>query len=146
MARKKISAGSVEERKKDDLNKRVLQIRQTFFDDNNRIYSDRIEVNEQALSQICSGKRNAGIDIVQRIVDNMPNIDANWLLTGAGSMEKRNDEQTSAIPYLENRINELQELLSIANQTIGMLKYQLTVERKKTPSTSDTTDTAVTLV
>lgn len=146
MARKKISAGSVEERKKDDLNKRVLQIRKTFFDDNNRIYSDRIEVNEQALSQICSGKRNAGIDIVQRIVDNMPNIDANWLLTGAGSMEKKNDEQPSAIPYLENRINELQELLSIANQTIGMLKYQLTMERKKTPSTSEETDTAATLV
>ena len=86
MARKKIEEGSVEEQIKAELNDRISQIRQTFCEDNNREFSELINVNEQALSQICSGKRNAGLEIVQKILDNLPEIDANWLLRGKGDM------------------------------------------------------------
>ena len=86
MARKKIEEGSVEEQIKAELSDRISQIRQTFCEDNNREFSELINVNEQTLSQICSGKRNAGLEIVQRILDNLPEIDANWLLRGKGNM------------------------------------------------------------
>lgn len=86
MARKKIEEGSVEEQIKAELSDRISQIRQTFCEDNNREFSELINVNEQALSQICSGKRNAGLEIVQKILDNLPEIDANWLLRGKGNM------------------------------------------------------------
>lgn len=86
MARKKIEEGSIEEQIKAKLNDRISQIRQIFCEDNNREFSELINVNEQALSQICSGKRNAGLEIVQKILDNLPEIDANWLLRGKGNM------------------------------------------------------------
>lgn len=86
MARKKIEEGSIEEQIKAKLNDRISQLRQTFCEDNNREFSELINVNEQALSQICSGKRNAGLEIVQKILDNLPEIDANWLLRGKGNM------------------------------------------------------------
>lgn len=86
MARKKIEEGSVEEQIKAELSDRISQILQTFCEDNNREFSELINVNEQALSQICSGKRNAGLEIVQKILDNLPEIDANWLLRGKGNM------------------------------------------------------------
>lgn len=96
MARKKIENGSFEELQKVVLGRRISQIRQTFFNDNNRAYSEKIDVNEQALSQICSGKRNAGIEIVQKIIDHMPEIDANWLLSGHGEMT-RNEQRVGDI-------------------------------------------------
>lgn len=86
MARKKIDDGSPEYQKKYYLCMRISQIRQTLFDNNNRAFSDIVEINEQSLSQICSGKRNAGIDVVQKISEKMPELNANWLLTGRGTM------------------------------------------------------------
>ena len=91
MARKKIKTGSIEEVQKAELSNRIWQIRQSLFDDNNRVYSQKICVNEQALSQICSGKRNAGIEIVQRILENIPEISPDWLLLGRGKMLRQND-------------------------------------------------------
>ena len=38
------------------------------------------------MSQICSNKRNAGLEIVQKILNNLPEVDANWLLRGKGNM------------------------------------------------------------
>lgn len=96
MARKKIELGGVEDKKKGDLCQRISQIRQTFFNDNNRHFSEKITVNEQALSQICSGKRNAGIEIIQKILDNMPEINANWLLLGREEMT-RNEQRVGDI-------------------------------------------------
>ena len=86
MSRKKFEEGSIKEQNKAELNDRISQIRQTFCEDNNREFSELINVNYQALSQICSGKRNAGLEIVQKILDNLPEIDANWLLRGKGNM------------------------------------------------------------
>ena len=86
MARKKVDDGSPEYQKKYYLCMRISQIRQTLFDNNNRAFSDIVEINEQSLSQICSGKRNAGIDVVQKISEKMPELNANWLLTGRGTM------------------------------------------------------------
>lgn len=72
--------------KKAELNDRIKQIRLILFGDNNRIFAYEIGVIEQTISQICTNKRNAGLEIVQKILDNLPEIDANWLLRGRGNM------------------------------------------------------------
>ena len=72
--------------KKTELNDRINQIRSLLFDDNNRKFASAIGKNEQTISQICLNKRNAGLEIVQKILDNMPEVDANWLLRGKGNM------------------------------------------------------------
>lgn len=72
--------------KKQGLNDRIKQIRSFLFDDNNRKFASEIGENEQTMSQICSNKRNAGLEIVQKILNSLPEIDANWLLKGKGNM------------------------------------------------------------
>ena len=72
--------------KKAELNERIKQIRSILFDDNNRKFAYEIGEIEQTMSQICLNKRNAGLEIVQKILDNLPEIDANWLLRGKGNM------------------------------------------------------------
>lgn len=123
MARKKIEEGSQEERKKDILSSRILQIRQTLFENNNRVFSDKIGVNEQALSQICSGKRNAGIEVIQRITETIPEVDANWLLTGKGTMM-----QDVKCITTENPDASEMEMLRRNNE--ALLKYIALLEEK----------------
>lgn len=72
--------------RKADLNNRIKQIRINIFSDNNREFAKQIGEIEQTISQICLGKRNAGIEVVKKIVENIPTINANWLLTGIGEM------------------------------------------------------------
>ena len=54
--------------KKQGLNDRIKQIRSFLFDDNNRKFASEIGENEQTMSKICSNKRNAGLEIVQKIL------------------------------------------------------------------------------
>jgi hypothetical protein len=42
-----------------------------------------------------SGRNNPTIDVVVRIVDKFPEIDTNWLITGAGEMLLSTDETPS---------------------------------------------------
>ena len=159
MARKKIETGSIEEVQKAELSNRIWQIRQSLFDDNNRVYSQKICVNEQALSQICSGKRNAGIEIVQRILENIPEISPDWLLLGRGKMLRQNDAMyetdrkgaqykeaegndgwnTVTIADLQRENERLWQRYDDAQQLIGSLRAELKQEREKLSSLSGQT-------
>lgn len=125
MARKKIEEGSVEEQIKAELSDRISQIRQTFCEDNNREFSELINVNEQTLSQICSGKRNAGLEIVQRILDNLPEIDANWLLRGKGNMTiDRSGKSVSVLDSPQATISNGDMAINTPTELLNLLTSQ----------------------
>lgn len=125
MARKKIEEGSVEEQIKAELSDRISQIRQTFCEDNNREFSELINVNEQTLSQICSGKRNAGLEIVQRILDNLPEIDANWLLRGKGNMTiDRSGKSVSVLDSPQATISNGDMAINAPTELLNLLTSQ----------------------
>lgn len=139
MARKKIEENSYEERKKMDLGSRIKIIRQTFFDDNNRLFSDKIGESEQTLSQICSGNRYGGLAIVQKILDNIPEINANWLLTGMGEMtnstvesqDHNNDTIVNLNGYidlLKDKIIKLEDELRVEREKISLLSEKMNAE------------------
>lgn len=125
MARKKIEEGSVEEQIKAELSDRISQIRQTFCEDNNREFSELINVNEQALSQICSGKRNAGLEIVQKILYNLPEIDANWLLRGKGNMTiDRSGKSVSVLDSPQATISNGDMAINAPTELLNLLTSQ----------------------
>ena len=116
--------------KKKGLNDRIKQIRSFLFDDNNRKFSSEIGENEQTMSQICSNKRNAGLEIVQKILNNLPEVDANWLLRGKGNMlieRKRKVVQVPDSPQAtisnENMANNAPaDLLTLLNEQQTTIK------------------------
>ncbi len=74
--------------KKSELNQRICQIRQVFFDDSNRDFATKIGESEQNLSNICSPEapRNASLTIIKKILINIPTVNARWLITGEGEI------------------------------------------------------------
>lgn len=126
--------------KKAELNDRIKQIRLVLFDDNNRKFATEIGEIEQTMSQICLNKRNAGLEIVQKILNNLPEIDANWLLRGKGNMTidrsgksvSVQDSPQATISNGDMAINapaELLNLLTSQQETIKRLT-EIIAERK----------------
>ena len=50
--------------------------------------ADLLDVQRSGISHILAGRNKPSYDFLIRLLDHFPEIDANWLLTGAGSMYK----------------------------------------------------------
>ena len=85
------------------------------------------------MSQICLNKRNAGLEIVQKILNSLPEIDANWLLKGKGNMTidrsgksvSVQDSPQATISNGDMAINAPVELLNL------LTSQQETIKRQK---------------
>lgn len=107
---------------------RFLQIRRKLFDDNNREMSSKIGEDERVVSAICTGKRSAGLSTILKLLDAVPDIDANWLLFGRGSMIRHEVASVNVSDSPQTTVNstisapvELVTLLNSQQETIKSL-------------------------
>ena len=56
-------------------------------------FADNISVNRATISHILSGRNKPSIDFLQKLLKNYPKLNANWLITGIGFMEKNSNKQ-----------------------------------------------------
>tara|TARA_B100000902_G_scaffold375523_1_gene405623 strand:+ start:361 stop:660 length:300 start_codon:yes stop_codon:yes gene_type:complete len=60
-----------------------------------------ILVNRATISHILSGRNKPSLDFLQKLLNNYPELNANWLITGIGFMhqdqEKVNDKSSKSI-------------------------------------------------
>ena len=50
-------------------------------------FSKIIGVNRSALSHILSGRNKPSVDVLEKILDSFPSVNANWLLSGLGKID-----------------------------------------------------------
>lgn len=68
-----------------------------------KAFSEVIGETPATVNNWVSGKRNIGMDVINKITANIPNTDINWLITGEGSMLKyENLESNAEIIHLNN--------------------------------------------
>lgn len=51
-------------------------------------FADSLQIGRAVISHILNGRNNPSLDVITRILTEMPKIDSQWLLTGTGSMYK----------------------------------------------------------
>ena len=71
------------------INERFSQIREYFCSGDNKLFASKIGEKEQNLSSICTGSRPVGLTAIMKLLDAIPEVDANWLLLGKGDMIKK---------------------------------------------------------
>ena len=49
-------------------------------------FANEIDVNRSTVSHILSGRNKPSIEVLQKILKRFPDVSANWLLLGQGSM------------------------------------------------------------
>ena len=57
------------------------------------VLADNIGVNRATISHILSGRNNPSIDFLEKLLNIYPNINANWLISGIGYMQKTNNKK-----------------------------------------------------
>lgn len=70
------------------MRERIIKI----MEDNNltpSAFADRLGIGRAVMSHILTGRNNASIDVVVRILERMSTIDSEWLLFGRGNMYKQ---------------------------------------------------------
>lgn len=65
-------------------------------------FADIIGIQRSRISHIMSGRNNASIDVVTKIVNKFPEIELKWLMTGEGEMLSSNINLFSEEPAYNN--------------------------------------------
>lgn len=87
-------------------------------------FAKSLEITRTILSQVKGGKQNASIDVVSKTVSVYPELNADYIITGRGSMfiqeqERESDSDNEAL------ILKLQNELREAYMEIGELRMKL---------------------
>jgi hypothetical protein len=77
-------------------------------------FAAKIGVQQMTLWNQLNGRRKLSLDTVEAILDTFPDISAEWLMRGTGSMNKGDEEQ-------EKRIANLIDVISMQQETIRNL-------------------------
>ena len=57
--------------------------------------AENIEVNRATISHILSGRNKPSIEFLHKLLNNYSNLNANWLITGEGYMNKNQNVKSS---------------------------------------------------
>ena len=58
-------------------------------------FADTLQIGRAVISHILNGRNNPSLDVITRILSKMPEINSDWLLTGAGTMFKSDYKNSS---------------------------------------------------
>lgn len=78
----------------DDFIKR-LEIILDYYNLSASVFADRMGVQRSGLSHLMSGRNKPSLDFVMKIIENFPDVDFYWLLNGAGTFPR--SENNNAI-------------------------------------------------
>jgi transcriptional regulator with XRE-family HTH domain len=85
---------------------------------NDSAFAKRIGMQQITLWRQLNDQRKVSLETIMAVADAFPEIDANWLLRGNGSMLADNDAQ-------EKRIDNLIDVISMQQETIKNLQDKI---------------------
>lgn len=85
---------------------------------NDSSFAKKIGVQQMTLWRQINGARKISLETILAVANTFPEIDANWLLRGSGSMLADNDAQ-------EKRLDNLIDVISMQQETIRNLQEKI---------------------
>ena len=85
---------------------------------NDSSFAKKIGVQQMTLWRQINGARKISLETIMAVANAFPEIDANWLLRGIGSMLADNDAQ-------EKRLDNLIDVISMQQETIKNLQEKI---------------------
>lgn len=85
---------------------------------NDSAFAKKIGVQQMTLWRQINGARKVSLETVMAIAEAFPEIDANWMLRGSGSMLSDNGAQ-------EERIDSLLDVVAMQRKTINNLQEKI---------------------
>lgn len=108
--------------KMDELNKRIVELMLRFNHSKSSL-ANALGVSLPLITHVTTGRNKPGIDILQKVLSNFPQVDPRWLLLGEGNMLKA-PVKTADHTAVLLKISSLNQLITSSlevNET--MLQY-----------------------
>jgi len=99
-----------------ELNARFLEVVKTLGY-TGYSFSAKMDISQATFSNIRYGRRKPNIELVQKLVQQNPEIDADWLLLGQGTMFRKNKRSGSGSNSKDARFDRLETLI---RKSIGL--------------------------
>ncbi len=71
-------------------------------------FADIIGVQRSAISHILAGRNNPSFDLIQKILDKFPHVNADWLIMGRGEMYKSAVQKNLFNQFTDVNKNDIQ--------------------------------------
>lgn len=81
-------------------------------------FAAKIGVQQMTLWTQLNGRRKLSLETVRAILDTFPDVSAEWLMRGTGTMTRSNDEQ-------DKRISNLVDVIAMQQETIRNLQEKI---------------------
>ncbi len=81
-------------------------------------FAAKIGVQQMTLWTQLNGKRKISLETVRAILDTFPEVSAEWLMRGTGTMSRSNDDQ-------DKRIGNLVDVIAMQQETIRNLQDKI---------------------
>lgn len=113
-----------------NVNNRIKLVREKFYNGSAKNFAKDLSVSSQAVSNYVRDGYNVGREVLENILNIIPNLNANWLLTGEGEMLKedsaKEDDRPSEYLYsLKNFIDDYYSYISEKKIRKELLEKQL---------------------
>jgi transcriptional regulator with XRE-family HTH domain len=95
--------------------------------------AEMFDVSRQYINGIITGKDSMGMNLVRKLLDKFPDLNADWLLTGRGEMLIKDDSRKD---YQNNKLDTIMQRLSMVEEKLS--QYATPDNKKmKTPKKSN---------
>lgn len=96
------------------------------------LFADKIGVLRSSLSHILAGRNKPGADFIEKLLQHMPYINANWLFTGMGEpyLEEVFRVQSKSVVQTEDTVKESGAQLDILQQLAEMFPEEYSMPEK----------------
>lgn len=92
---------------------------------NTRSLATKCGLNQPTLDRMLKGINAMNLNCVLSILENFPDISAEWLLRGDGEMLKSNNKANERVEKLVDTIATLQDALNEKNKTVDILTKRI---------------------
>lgn len=96
-----------------EINKRIVVL-MDYFGYNKSTFAEFVDVSQPIITHITNGRNKPGMDIIQKLLIKIPDLNPNWLLIGEGDMFLKQEEKKKKIKYLISAINS--DLLEVKDK------------------------------
>lgn len=80
-------------------------------------FADEIGVQRSSISHILSGRNNPSFEFIQKILSRYKHINADWLITGSGTMVKKSEPQDLFAPIQPTNPTHIPENIPLPKAT-----------------------------
>lgn len=108
------------------INNRITLLIDTYCHGNKSEFAKKVGVTPSVITNITGMRQGApSFDVLEKIANAFPMVSCEWLLTGRGNMEKKNDQNINDNDLLKDLVNAQKEIIKLQKENAELMRKSI---------------------